>query len=293
LALVFFLGGQGVAEEPAFKKGLNSPIVVKGAIQSGPVTPYVFDGDIRDLPKARGWMQGDPIIEIPKRVYPRIDPDPDSEDDFTPANVFEGDLRDLPKAKDWEPGNPIIEIPKRLYSSPESGLSQGNTPNEIEPRSFSVPDLNFEGQSFTGVFPPDTVGEVGLNHYIQLVNASGGTIINVYDKDGTHIAGPVALDLLWTAGGACASGRGDPIVLYDTLADRWLMSEFAASGNHLCMYISQTSDPLGGGWYLYDFPTPSFPDYPKYAVWPDAYYVSSNEFSPAVYALDRSKMLNG
>jgi hypothetical protein len=71
------------------------------------------------------------------------------------------------------------------------------------------------------------------------------------------------------------------------------MSEFSSSGNHLCVYISKTSDPISGGWYLYDFNVPQFPDYPKYAVWPDAYYVSTNESSPAAYALDRTRMLNG
>ena len=92
--------------------------------------------------------------------------------------------------------------------------------------------------------------------------------------------------------GACAAGFGDPIVLYDEAADRWLLSEFAASGNHLCVYISQTASP-SGTYFAYDFSTPNFPDYPKYAVWPDAFYVSTNEAAPAVYALDRQKMLAG
>ena len=61
----------------------------------------------------------------------------------------------------------------------------------------------------------------------------------------------------------------------------------------MCVYISQTSDPVAGGWFIYDFTTPNFPDYPKYAVWPDAYYVSSNESSSAAYALDRTRMLAG
>jgi PKD repeat protein len=71
------------------------------------------------------------------------------------------------------------------------------------------------------------------------------------------------------------------------------MSEFASSGNHLCVYVSQDANPVSSGWYLYDFQTTNFPDYPKYAVWPDAYYVSTNENDPAAYALDREKMLLG
>src|SRR5205807_2524568 len=82
------------------------------------------------------------------------------------------------------------------------------------------------------------------------------------------------------AAGPCAAGYNDGIVLFDPLASRWLMSELAAVGEHLCVYVSRTSDPLAGGWVSYDFPTPAFPDYPKYAVWPDGYYVTTNESAP-------------
>jgi hypothetical protein len=83
-------------------------------------------------------------------------------------------------------------------------------------------------------------------------------------------------------------------VLYDQLADRWLLSEFSTQANRtLCIYISQTSDPVSGGWFAYAFQAPTFPDYPKYGVWPDAYYVSANESSPSAFALDRAQMLIG
>lgn len=156
--------------------------------------------------------------------------------------------------------------------------------------AISVPILQFDGQGFSGVNPPDMTGDVGVNFYIQAINDSGGTLYTVYKKqDGSVAAGPFALSDL---GGP--SGKGDPIVLYDHLAKRWVLSEFAASGNKLIIYVSQTSDPISGGWFNYVFDTPHFPDYPKYGVWPDAYYVTSNERDgPAVYALDRSKMLAG
>ena len=243
----------------------TEPMVIQGAHQSELATPYVVDVDLRDLPKTKDWKMGDPIIEIPKRVY-QSSQGPDIER----TSQLNEPLFD-----------PLLDL-------------QENAVPDLSLRAFSTPNLNFDGQGFTGVYPPDTVGEVGLNYYIQLVNAGGGTIFNVYNKsDGSLAAGPSDLDSLWTGGGACASGYGDPIVLFDTLANRWLMSEFASSGNHLCVYISKTSDPISGGWYLYDFNVPQFPDYPKYAVWPDAYYVSTNESSPAAYALDRNRMLNG
>jgi len=226
---------------------------------SEPVTPHVVNIDLRTLPTVKAWQPGDPIFEVPRRVDPR----PDSGLQPQPG-------RPSP--------DPLLARQKVVSPGPAN-------------RVFSTPDLNFDGLAFGGGVPPDTVGEVGPNHYIQMVNASR---VNIYNKSGTLLAGPFALDTLWTAGGSCASGTGDPIVLYDRLADRWLMSEFASTGNHLCVYISQTADPIVGGWFLYDFPTPNFPDYPKYAVWSDAYYVSSNESGPsAAYALERSQMLSG
>ncbi len=159
------------------------------------------------------------------------------------------------------------------------------------PSDFTTPIVNMDGQGYTFLNPPDTVGDVGADHFIQMINDGGGASIMIYDKTGAPVAGPITLASLGS-GGACASGLGDPIVLYDELADRWLLSEFASSGSHLCVYISQTPDPTGSYW-RYDFITPSFPDYPKYAVWPDAYYVTSNENNPAAYALDRTSMLSG
>ncbi|MBN1886960.1 MAG: fibronectin type III domain-containing protein [Thermoflexales bacterium] len=184
--------------------------------------------------------------------------------------------------------DPAVEAPAGRDFSP---ISQAVS------ASFSTPSLNFEGMVRTDRIPPDTVGDVGPNHYIQLVNGNG-TQVSIYDKQGVRLAGPFTLASLWEANGGsagdpCTIGRGDPIPLYDQLADRWLLSEFASTGNHLCVYISRDSDPVISGWYVYDFSTPETPDYPKYAVWPDAYYVSTNESVPAVYALDRAKMLAG
>ena len=239
--------------------------VIRGASQSRPVTPQTSDRDLRTLPVARPWRPGDPVRFNPNRYNPRPD-----------------------KVERARPPRPASR------RDPLLDIQQAARP-ETAQRMFSPPDLNFDGQGFTGPFPPDTVGDVGPNHYIQAVNAFQGTQITVYEKSsGTPLAGPLRLVDLWAAGGACGDGLGDPIVLYDALADRWLLSEFSAGANSLCVYISQTNNPITGGWFLYPFPTPGFPDYPKYAVWPDAYYVSSNEFpTPAAYALERDKMLNG
>ena len=142
------------------------------------------------------------------------------------------------------------------------------------------------------MFPPDPSGDVGGGFYVQAINGSGGSSYIIYNTiDGTVAAGPFTLEGLGS-GGACASGNGDPIIVFDQLASRWLLSEFSSSGNNLCVYISATSNPVTTTWARYAFVPPGFPDYPKYGVWPDAYYVGANQ-NNAVYALDRTKMLAG
>jgi hypothetical protein len=133
-----------------------------------------------------------------------------------------------------------------------------------------------------------------------MINAPGGSTFEVYNKSDGSVAVPATLlSSLAPAGTPGQSGWGDPIVLYDHLADRWLLSEFSddSVGNFLNVYISKTETPTANpnDWYYYNFETPNFPDYPKYAVQENAYYVTTNEFpvgSPA-YALDRNKMLAG
>ncbi len=148
-------------------------------------------------------------------------------------------------------------------------------------------------QSEAGVFPPDPEGDNGKNYYIHATNG-GGTLLRIYDKEGNVVEGPFSMNVLWQELGV--SGLGDPIIMYDHDADRWVLTEFQANNsNALLMAVSITDDPLGE-YYAYRFPTPFFPDYPKYGIWHDAYYVSTNEggsdFIP-VYAIDRQMALNG
>jgi hypothetical protein len=149
--------------------------------------------------------------------------------------------------------------------------------------------------------PPDTVGEPGLNQYVQWVNSS----FAVFDKStGTRLYGPAGGNTLWSGfGGPCESRNdGDPIVQFDQLADRWVMTQFALqSGNYQqCVAVSATSDALGA-WHRYAFLYSQFPDYPKLSVWPDAYYITFNMFGAGggsftggrICGYDRAKMLSG
>ena len=225
-----------------------------GVEYTGPVHPHVSRGELRAMPKMRAWQPGDPVKEIPKRRRPPLAP-------------------------------PLVTPEPRM-----DPLLRDSEPTARVNRVFSSPTVDVAGQGFTGVNPPDTVGDVGPNHYVQAINSGGGTVVTVYTKAGAVSSGPTTLDTLGS--GDCADGLGDPVVLYDHLADRWLLSEFSAVANKLCVYVSTTNDP-GGAYYNYEFGTPNFPDYPKYSVWPDAYYVTSNEDSPAIYALERQQMLEG
>jgi subtilisin-like proprotein convertase family protein len=179
------------------------------------------------------------------------------------------------------------------------------------PVALTPPLLTFEGVSNGDngsifgfqVSPPDTVGDVGPNHYVQMVNLA----FRVFDKAGNPLTAALAVSSIFAPLGAPCGSRddGDPIVLYDPLADRWMLSQFCTVAdpfNHQVIAISQTPDP-SGAYYLYDFVMPNnkFNDYPKFGVWTDAYYMTDNQFNQAgtaflgagAFAFDRLKMLAG
>jgi len=165
---------------------------------------------------------------------------------------------------------------------PGAVVNNGRTP---------APSLSFDGTSnLSQVTPPDPIGAVGSTEFVQLVNA---TFMAVYDKSGNLLHGPVQLNDLWASGGCSSSTSGDPVVVHDVLADRWVVAQFRASfANGICLAVSQTSSALGA-FYTYEFAFPEFPDYFKIGVWPDAYYLSSSESSYSAYAIDRAKILSG
>jgi Carboxypeptidase regulatory-like domain len=173
------------------------------------------------------------------------------------------------------------------------------------PEFPSMPDplVNFEGVSnVDGIAPPDTNGDVGLNHYMQWINLS----FAIWDKSGNLLLGPLPGNTFFSGfGGVCeTTNHGDPVVLYDHLADRWFVTQFSVNtGNyHQCVAVSQTGNPTGA-YYRYDFQWPGgnvFPDYGKFGVWPDGYYMMANQFSDSagftavgVAAFERDQMLLG
>src|SRR6185436_9803636 len=181
------------------------------------------------------------------------------------------------------------------------GALQGPAGSTLAPSvSIASPSLTFEGMSnqdnfniFGGrVNPPDTIGDVGPNNYVQMINL----VYAIFDKAGNLLLGPVDTGTLW-AGFAvedCTDPSGDPVVVYDQLEDRWLLSQFTTRGLddpslpfYNCVAISVTGDPTGA-YYRYAFitqPGPEsppggtfFPDYPKYGVWKDSYVLTTRDF---------------
>jgi hypothetical protein len=174
---------------------------------------------------------------------------------------------------------------------------------------------NFEGISNQDNFnlfgfrvnPPDPAGDVGPKHYVEMVNLA----VAVYDKQGNVLAGPFAIGDLWAGFPIedCTDPSGDPIVLYDQLVNRWILSQFTTRGPQYydCVAVSKTPDPTGE-YYRYAFvtqPDPElpggtfFPDYPKYGVWTDSYILTTRDFGDltgygiSVYALEKAKMISG
>jgi hypothetical protein len=195
--------------------------------------------------------------------------------------------------------------------------------NNVPGKALGRPQVfaNFEGLSNTDNFnlfgfrvnPPDPVGDVGRFHYVEMINLA----VAVYDKQGSLLMGPIAIGDLWAGFPIedCTDPSGDPIVVYDQLVDRWILSQFTTRGfNDLtlpfynCVAVSKTPDPTGE-YYRYAFITQPdsfdgidgyfFPDYPKYGVWTDSYILTTrdfglfNRYGISVYALEKAKMISG
>ncbi len=154
------------------------------------------------------------------------------------------------------------------------------------------------------VAPPDTDGDVGPNHYVQMVNL----VTTIFDKAGNILQGPFATSDFWAGfGGLCeTTNQGDPVVLYDETNDRWLVSQFAFDGGFTqffeCVAISTTGDPTGTYHrYAFDFTSIGFNDYPKLGITTESVTLMANLFAPPSFffsgafigALDKNAMYAG
>jgi hypothetical protein len=225
---------------------------------------------LRDFRRPAGW------VDVPVRdENGRIFPDERRPIPFEPT-IFPGQQ---------DAADPVLQV---SYPS----LQQNNALRSI--------GSNFNGMGYTFVNPPDPTICAGPNHIIQMINGNSGAYFKIFNKSGGQVVGQTFMDQLTGRG-----GLGDPIALYDQLADRFIMLEFAnksENGNSegLIIAVSKTSDPAGA-WsvYFYGYGN-TFPDYPKLSVWNNAYYCTTNDFANAfsysgssVWAFDRAAMIAG
>jgi len=249
-------------------------------------------------------------------------------------------LRDIAAAAEFGPQPVMRMVPRFVVQSSTDYIPRMLAQPQLPAPASNLPPgglgatlgLSFDGlgASFAvkpfqvSTTPPDMSGAVGLTQYVQFVN--GG--LAVFNKaDGQLLAGPMPLSMLWRdtkVGGPCSQiDSGDPIVQYDKLANRWLITQFAIVDDRKgpyfeCMAVSKTSDATGK-FFLFqqsfqknpDSPPgpnnpPIFNDFPKFGIMPDAYYASYNTFTSAdptdpnfmatgelACAYDRTAMLNG
>ena len=259
---------------------------LKGPISKTP-NSFGITPPIRDMPEVRGILppfKGEVVIKDDENNEVDVD-----------RTVPNSDLGDKP-----------FEDPLAKASRETSAL--------FSPQVMPGPALTFDGilsanllTTFgTTSMPPDTVGDVGPNHYVQATNIG---VFRVFSKTGTALTATVRISTLFAglpAGDKCRTlDNGDPVVNYDPLADRWLISQFyvpSGGPDGQCIAVSQTGDPTGA-WYAYNFAAPNtnFPDYPHWGVWTDGYYLAVHEFNAAgtayvqggFFAFNRNKMLAG
>ncbi len=240
------------------------------------------------------------------------------EQHMTRASSVVLDLRRLPKTAprkferpEWEdPDVTPVELPGGPSVAPPTSAPARSAP-------APSPSISFDGLDFAtwgAGHPPDTNGDVGPNYFIQSVNTS----IGVFDKStGTRVAA-FTFDTLMSQGhfgNLCDTDNfGDPVVLYDTFEDRWIITDFAfkldSSGNVVnppgafqCFAVSKSGDPVTGGWNFYSISVAGgLNDYPKFGIWPDGLYMSANLFNyasggayknPRLYALNKAQMYAG
>ena len=186
------------------------------------------------------------------------------------------------------------ELQHRSYPYAESALPQG--PDEAWQKVMGTfegskaPIVNFDGQT-SPYYPPDDNGTAGPSHFMQTIN----TVYAIYNKTGTLVAGPTNMNLLFSGVTGATCNDGDPLVLYDEQASRWLAVEFSICGSndYMLVAVSQTSDPTGS-WHKYSFDVADMPDYEKFGIWQDGYYMGTNNSAGNdIYVFQRSQMLTG
>ncbi len=225
---------------------------------------------------------------------------------FSKAVYFDrvGPLKDFPvlteedlMALDEKEKNKVRnkDLQYRSYPNAENALPKGVDPvwqkTAGKTRGTSQIIENFNGLT-TSSSPPDCNGSAGPEHFFQTVNVK----YSIYDKSGNQVVAPTNLNTLFAGVPGANNNDGDPILLYDDNADRWLAAEFSGAytnPDYMMIAISVTNDPTGD-WYRWSWTMNGFPDYMKFGVWEDGYYMGTNTASGNdIYVFEREEMLIG
>lgn len=222
-----------------------------------------------------------------------------AQETFPPSEVIVGTfigktipLRDFPvMTTEFTDPSTMVMVPNENNTSgavnPTTTIIQNLQTEPGQINAYPI-EQNFIGASSTesGFFPPDPTGAVGPNHYVHSVNS----LVKIFDKTGNLLVGPISLAAFL----GIPSNNGDPIVMYDQLADRWIVSEFGSLNNSLAIGVSDSSDPTGA-YNVWQYQFSGFPDYPHYGVWHDGYYgtVNLNGSTTQGFVMERDVMLAG
>lgn len=209
-----------------------------------------------------------------------------------PINLKKLERQNLRKMddKEWVSKDKKYRKPNDyVFTVENGGLAYGNDSSLLQTSFGSRPapttKVNVNGVN-NGSYPHDPSGAAGPNYYMQAVNATTYRIVNK-TTGATVTSGSVGS--LWSP---ATPNDGDPIVMYDRFANRWFIAQFGTSGNKIYIAVSTTNDPMGT-YYTYTYTSPQFPDYLKFAIWHDGYYMTSNQGTQKVFAFERSVMLTG
>ncbi len=230
---------------------------------------------VREVPSLASQLRNGTFIKADKNLEnEEVNPKRRSANQVVPG-------KGLPKD-----GDPLVN---------DAAKKSKETQKIYEPEPIRVFDVNT-----STLTPSDPTGAAGPNHYI----AGWNSAFTIFDKQGNVLVAEASLGTLFDGNEA-----GDPIVLYDAAADRFVITEFEEENedlgfeNGFNIAICQGSDPVNDGWYVYTlgFETGAFPDYPKYGIWHDGYYITTNIVisggqsnpSDVVFVMERSKMLTG
>ncbi len=234
----------------------------------------------------------------------KYNPNPTTKDTYKVTKIINLEYKYVPSIKELISNGTFIPAdpnefkkegpPKRIRGAkvvPGKGLPKGNDPlvnfdSKVAKKQTRDPILTFQSTTSTAT-PGDPTGEIGRDYYLASWNSS----FRFFNLDGSPATPNTSLSNLFGP-----NESGDPIVLYDSEADRYIVSSMGSSA--LNFAVSVSNDPVNDGWHVYNaasnqFPTSGFPDYPKYSIWSDGYYVTTNQGGDNLFVIERDKVLTG